>query len=49
MAAYFVVIGPIWPKFELVRDAMQVLVTCKFKKDRIKNNREKMETLFSPL
>ena len=27
---------------------MHVLVTCKYKKDRIKNNREKMETSFSP-
>ena len=30
-----VVSGPIWPKFELVRDFMHVLVTCKYKKDRI--------------
>ena len=30
--------GPIRQKFELVRDFMQVLVTCKYKKDRIKNN-----------
>ena len=22
--------GPIWPKFELLRDCMPVLVTCKF-------------------
>ena len=28
---------------------MHVLVTCKYKKDRIKNNREKVETLFFPL
>ena len=28
---------------------MHVLVTCKNKKDQIKNNREKVETLFSPL
>ena len=48
-AANFVVNGPIWPKFELVRDFMHVLVTCKYKKDRIKNNREKVETSFSPL
>ena len=44
-----VVCGPIWPKFELVRDFMHVLVTCKPKKDRIKNNREKVDTSFSPL
>ena len=44
-----VVSGPIWPKFELVRDLMHVLVTCKYKKDWIKNNREKVETSFFPL
>ena len=44
-----VVSGPIWRKFELVRDFMHVLVTCKYRKDRIKNNREKVETSFSPL
>ena len=27
--------GQIWPKFELVRDFMHVLVTCMIKKDRI--------------
>ena len=48
-AANSVVSGPIWPKFELVRDFMHVLVNCKYKKDRIKNNREKVETSFSPL
>ena len=48
-AANSVVSGSIWPKFELVRDGMHVLVTCTYKKFRIKNNREKMETSFSPL
>ena len=48
-AANSVVCGPIWRKFEVVRDFMSVLVTCKYKKDRIKNNREKVETSFSPL
>ena len=46
--AYTAVSGLIWPKFELVRDFMHVLVTGKYKKDRIKNNR-KVETSFSPL
>ena len=41
--------GPIWPKFELVWDFMHVLITCMFKKDRIKNNWEKVETSFSPI
>ena len=48
-AANSVVSGPIWPKFKLVRDFMYVLVTCKYEKDRIKNNWEKVETSFSPL
>ena len=48
-AANSVVSGPIWPKFELVRDFMHVLVTCMYKKDRIKSNREKVETSFSLL
>ena len=48
-AANSIVSGPIWLKFELVRDFMHVLVTCKYKKDWIKNNREKVETSFSPL
>ena len=40
-AANSVVGGPIWPKFELVRDIMDVLVTYKFKMDLINSNREK--------
>ena len=48
-AANSVVRGPIWPKFELVRDYMHVLVACTYKKDRIKNKQEKVETSFSPL
>ena len=48
-AANSVVGSPIWLKFKLVRDYMHVLVTCKYKKDRIKSNREKVETPFSPL
>ena len=39
----------IWLKSEPVCDFMPVLVTCKFEKDLIKNNREKVETSFSPL
>ena len=33
-----VVGGPIWPKFELVQNNMHVLVTYKFKMDRINSN-----------
>ena len=43
-AAYSVVGGPIWPKFELNQDIMHVLITCKFEKDRINSNREKVVT-----
>ena len=39
-----VVGGPIWPKFKLVRDIMDVLVTYKFKMDLINSNREKVAT-----
>ena len=39
-----VVGGPVGPKFELV-DTMDVLITCKFKRDWINNNREQVETL----
>ena len=31
------VLGPIWPNFELVRDVMNVLVTCEYEEDPIKN------------
>ena len=31
------VLCPIWPKLELVRDIMVVLVTCKYEEDPIKN------------
>ena len=36
-AANSAVLGPIWPNFELVRDVMDVLVTCKYEKNPIKN------------
>ena len=50
-AANSIINGPIWPKFELVRDFIYALITCKYmyKKDRIKNNRVKVDTSFSPL
>ena len=35
-AANSAVLGPIWPIFELVRDVMDVLVTCKYEEDPIK-------------
>ena len=36
-AANSAVLGRIWLKFELVRDIMVVLVTCKYEEDPIKN------------
>ena len=36
-AANSAVLGPIWPNFELVRDVINVLVTCKYEEDPIKN------------
>ena len=45
-AANSAVLGRIWPKFELVRDLMVVLVTCKYEEDRTKYD---MFTTFCPL
>ena len=44
MADNSVVGGPIWPKFELVRDIMHVLVTYNLKTHLINRNREKVAT-----
>ena len=38
--------NPIWPKFEFVRAFMPVLFTCKFDRDPIKGDWEKLETSF---
>ena len=48
-AANSAVLGPIWLNFELVRDVMDVLVTCKYEKDLIKNEGPRVDTTFSPL
>ena len=48
-AANSIVSGPTWLKVKLLQDFMHVLVTCKYKKNRIKNNREKVKTSFSLL
>ena len=42
-------LGPIWPNFELVRDVMDVLVTCKYEEDQIKNEGARVFTTFSPI
>ena len=48
-AANSSVLGPIWPNFELVRDVMDVLVTCKYEEDLIKNEGARVDTTFSQL
>ena len=48
-AANSPVLGPIWPNFELVQDVMDVLVTCKYEEDLIKNEGARVDTTFSPL
>ena len=42
-------LSPIWPNFELVRDVMYVLVTCKYEEDQIKNEGAKVVTSFFPI
>ena len=47
-AANSAVLGPIWPNFELVRDVIDVLVTCKYEKDPINNEGARVfTTLYS--
>ena len=36
-----VISGPIWLKFELVRDFMHVVISCKYKKDQIKTTEKR--------
>ena len=43
------VLVPIWPNFEVVRDVMDVLFTCKYEEDPIKNEGARVDTTFSPL
>ena len=46
-AANYAVLGRIWLKFELVRDIMVVLVTCKYEEDPVKNEGARVLTRFS--
>ena len=41
--------GWIWPNFKLIKALMNVIITCKYEKDPIKNSQEKVETSFFPL
>ena len=36
-------------QFKLIQALVNAIITCKYQKDRIKNNQEKVETPFSPL
>ena len=38
--------GLVWPNFELIQALMYVIITCKYEKDPIKNNWEKVATPF---
>ena len=42
-----VVCSRIWPNFKLIQALMYVIITCKYEKDPIKNNREKVENRVS--
>ena len=47
-AANSAVLGPIWPNFELVRDVIDVLFTCKYEEDPIQNEGARViTTLYS--
>ena len=48
-AANSLVLGRIWPNFKLIQALMYVIITCKYEKDPIKNNREKGATPFFKL
>ena len=48
-AAFSSVLGPIWPNFELVRDLIDFLITCKYEEDPIKNEGARVVTTFFPL
>ena len=41
------VYGWIWLNFKLIQALMYVIITCKYEKDSIKNNREKVATTLS--
>ena len=43
-AANSAVLGPIWQNFELVRDVMNVLVTCKYEEYPMKNEGARVDT-----
>ena len=36
----------VWPNFKLIQALMNVIITCKYEKDPIRNDREKVATPF---
>ena len=44
-AANSAVLGPIWPNFELVRDVIDVLITCQYEGDPIRNRGARVFTI----
>ena len=48
-AANSVVHGQIWSNFKLIQALLYVIITCKYEKDPIKNNQEKVATPFFKL
>ena len=38
--------GLIWPNLKLIQALMNVIITCKYEKDPIKNNQENVATVF---
>ena len=48
-AANSAVLGPIWPNFELVRNVIDVLLTCKYEENPIKIESARVFTTFSSL
>ena len=49
LTLWSVVRGRIWSSFKLIQALMHVIITCKYEKDPIKNNREKGATPFFKL
>ena len=48
-AANSAVLGPIWLNFELVRDIIDVLVTCKYEEDPIKSEGARVFPHYNPM
>ena len=48
-AANSAILGPTWPNFELVRDIMDIPVTCKYEEESIKNEGARVFITFLPI